>query len=247
MGPEALWQNIQGQLLFLIVAAAGASLLPGHTWVERIGLGPGRIGVARALLVMVGFLALSNATHGLVQRLGLLEGTSLAEIDRVAQAQSPLNPLLLWFAFALAPTLGEELLFRGFLLRLLARRWSGMVAVLGSAVVFGVAHLDLVHGVAATILGAYLGSVALRAGSLRPTLLCHLANNSLALSGSVGLLPEVGSTGALPQVLAGLALAGGCLALGLRGTCLQLAAPPADVGSIPRGENEDDSSGPDRR
>ncbi len=247
MGPEVLWESVRGQLLFLGVAILGSSLLPGRTLALRIGLAPGRLDAVRVLALVLGFLALSNATHGAVVWLGLLEGTTLAEIDRVAGEQGPAHPLLIWLAFALAPALGEELMFRGFLQRLLALRWSGAVAVLGSAAVFGAAHLDVVHGAAAGMLGAYLGAVAQRSGSLRPTLLCHVANNSLAVAGSSGLLPEVGTTGAPLQITLGLGLAALCLALGLRPGRLQPAAPSADGGEIPWGENEDDSFGPDRR
>ena len=134
------------------------------------------------------------------------------------------------------------------LLRLLASRWPALVAVLGSAAVFGAAHLDLVHGTAAFLLGGYLAAVAQRAGSLRPTVLCHLANNALAVAGTAGLIPDVASSGAPWQLGSTLALAGACLALVLRSPRLQPSAPPADGEAIPRGLHEDGNpTGPDRR
>ena len=139
---------------------------------DRLGLGPGRLGAGRIAVAVLGFLALSHALHGAVVWLGLLEGTTLAEIDEVVREVSPAHPALVWLAVGLAPALGEELLFRGLLLRMLASRWPGAIAVLGSAALFGAAHLDPVHGAAAFLLGGYLAAVADRAGSLRPTLLC---------------------------------------------------------------------------
>jgi len=247
MGAEGLWRDVSGQALYVLVAVGGAVLLPGRSLGARLGLGPGRLGAGRGALALVGFLALSHALHGAVVALGLLEGTTLAEIDQVVREASPVHPGLVWLAMALGPAVGEELLFRGFLLRLLASRWSGALAVLGSAAAFGVAHLDWVHGAAAFLLGGYLGALTQRAGSLRPALLCHVTNNSLAVAGSAGLMPELGTLGAAWQIAAALALAGGALAFLLREPRLQAAEPPADGGGVPRGPHEDDSSGPDRR
>ena len=247
MGPDALVRDLQGQLFFVALAVAGGLLLPGGTLADRLGLGPGRLGAGRVVLSVLGFLALSHALHGGVVWLGLLEGTTLAEIDRVVREQGPAHPGWVWLALALTPALGEELLFRGFLQRLLASRWPAAVAVLGSAAVFGAAHLDLVHGVAAFVLGGYLGALTARAGSLRPAILGHAVNNSLAVAGSAGLLPEIGTPGAPAQLALALALAAGCLVLGLRPARLQPASPPADERSIPRGPNEDNSSGSGRR
>jgi membrane protease YdiL (CAAX protease family) len=247
MGAETLWRDVQGQLFYAFVAVAGALLLPGRSLGDRLGLGPGRLGSGRIALVLVGFLALSHALHGLVVWLGLLEGTTLAEIDDAVREAGPGRPLLVWLAVGLAPALGEELLFRGFLLRLLARRWPGAIAVLGSAAVFGAAHLDPVHGVAAFLLGGYLAAIAERARSLRPTVLCHAANNSLAVAGSAGLLPEIGDPASPWQGAAALLLACACLAGALRGRGLQPSTPPADGRASERGLDEVERSGPDRR
>jgi membrane protease YdiL (CAAX protease family) len=243
MGPDALWRDLQGQLFFVVLALTGGLLLPGRT----LGLGPGRLGAGRVVLTLLGFLALSNALHGGVVWLGLLEGTTLEEIDRVAREQGPAHPGWVWLALALAPALSEELLFRGFLQRLLASRWPAALAVLGSAAVFGAAHLDLVQGVAAFVLGSYLGALTARAGSLRPAILSHAANNSLAVAGSAGLLPEIGTPGTPAQLALALTLAATCLVLSLWPARLQPGSPLADESEIPRGPNEDHSSGSDRR
>jgi membrane protease YdiL (CAAX protease family) len=247
MGPDALWRDVQGQLLYALIAVAGAAILPGRSVADRLGLGRGRLGAGRIGLALLGFLALSHALHGAVVWLGLLEGTTLAEIDEVVREASPAHPALVLLAVGIAPALGEELLFRGLLLRLLASRWPGAIAVLGSAALFGAAHLDPVHGAAAFLLGGYLAAIAERAGSLRPTLLCHATNNSLAVAGSAGFIPELGDTGSPWQVAAALALAGACLAGCLRTPRLQPLRPPADGEAIPRGLHEGDQSGSDRR
>jgi membrane protease YdiL (CAAX protease family) len=247
MGTDALWGDLRGQLLYVLLALGGALLLPGGSLAEKLRLGPGRLGIARVAVAALGFLALSHALHGIVVRLGWLEGSSLAELDRRVREAGPAQAALVLLALGLAPALGEELLFRGFLLQLLSLRWPGLPAALGSAAVFGAAHLDPVHGGAAFALGAYLAAVTLRAGSLRPALLCHALNNSLAVAGATGALPELGHVGATWQIAAGLVVAAGCSAASLRPPRLQVKTPPADAGGIPRGPHEDERSGPGRR
>ena len=240
MGPGALWQHLQGQLLFVLLALAGALILPGRSLGERLGLGPGRLGLPRLALALAGFLALSNGVHRAILALGLFEGTGLAELDRVAREASERTPALVLLAIGLAPALGEELLFRGFLLRWLALRLAGPAAVLGSAALFGLAHGDPVHGVAAFLLGVYLAALARRAGSLRAPMLCHAANNVVALLGVRGSLPALGDPADPLLAALSLALAAACLA----GALLQPRTPSADPG---RGPHEDHASGPDRR
>lgn len=248
MGTDALWADLRGQLLYVLLALGGAALLPGRSLAEKLRLGPGRLGTARIALAALGFLALSQALHGIVVRLGWLEGSSLAELDRRVREAGPGHLALVVLALGLAPAVGEELLFRGFLLRLLSLRWPGVPAALGSAAAFGAAHLDPVHGGAAFVLGAYLAALTVQAGSLRPALLCHALNNSLAVAGALGALPEPGNAGAAWQIAAGLAVAAGCFAAFLRPPRrLQAKAPPADAEGIPRGPHEDERSGPDRR
>jgi hypothetical protein len=247
MGTDALWGDVRGQLLWMLVALGGAALLPGGSLAERLRLGPGRLPAVRVAVATLGFLALSHALHGIVVALGWLDGTSLAELQERVRRASPVHPALVLLAIGLAPALGEELLFRGFLLRLFSLRWPGARAVLGSAAVFGAAHLDPVHGPAAFVLGAYLAALTLRADSLRPALLCHAVNNTLAVAGAAGALPELGSPDAPVQIAAALAVAALCSAASLRTPRLQPEGPPAEGEGIPRGPHEDERSGPGRR
>jgi membrane protease YdiL (CAAX protease family) len=239
---EALWRDVEGQLLWALVAVGGALILPGRSLGDRLGLGPGRLGLVRVALALAGFLALSNGVHRAILALGLFDGTALAEIDRVVREASPAQPGLVLLAIGLAPALGEELLFRGFLLRWLGTRLPGPASVLGSALLFGAAHLDPVHGLAAFLLGVYLGAVAWRAGSVRTPMLCHAANNSLAVLGLQGWVPELGASGDPWLAALALAAAAGCLALVLG--LLQPRTPPADPDP---GPHEDHTSRTDRR
>jgi membrane protease YdiL (CAAX protease family) len=80
--------------------------------------------------------------------------------------------------------LGEELLFRGALLRALMRKTSPAVAVMASAMLFALAHLsDIGTGYylpAFFGLGAVSGWLALRTGRIGPSILLHAGFNLLA-------------------------------------------------------------------
>jgi membrane protease YdiL (CAAX protease family) len=247
METDALWGDVRGQLVWALLAIGGAALLPGGSLAERLRLGPSRLGAARLAAAALGFLALSHALHGIVSALGWLDGSTLAELQERVRRASPAHPALVLLAIGLAPAIGEELLFRGFLLQLLSLRWPGALAVLGSAAVFGAAHLDPVHGPAAFVLGAYLAALTTVAGSLRPALLCHALNNTLAVTGAAGALPALGDASAPWQIAVALVVAAAASAASLRSPRLQRKVPPAEGDGIPRGPHEDERSGPGRR
>lgn len=81
-----------------------------------------------------------------------------------------------WIVLATAVGFCEEVVYRGYLqTQLLAFTRSPAAAILGSAAIFGVAHLEQGGGAALriAIAGAVLGVVARRRSSLVPGVLCH--------------------------------------------------------------------------
>lgn len=88
-----------------------------------------------------------------------------------------------WVALALMVGFCEEVIYRGYLqTQLLAFSRSPAAAVVGSAVFFGVAHLE--QGPAAALriafAGAVLGVVARKRSSLVPGILCHAGIDAAA-------------------------------------------------------------------
>ena len=86
----------------------------------------------------------------------------------------------------------EELLFRGLLLRSLARRVTALQAVTISALVFALAHplFDPSLGTLAVVpalfaLGAVSGVVALRTGELSRSILLHVGFNLLTTASAL--------------------------------------------------------------
>jgi sodium transport system permease protein len=127
---------------------------------------------------------------------------------------------------ALLPAVAEEVTFRGVVLAGLRRSGSRWIAVAGSALVFGMFHINPYHVVAAFAVGLLLGWVALESGSLLPGVLIHLVNN-----GAQVLLDRVPALAELLRspVVVAIALASTAIgALIVRGTRRPSPESPAD-------------------
>ena len=96
---------------------------------------------------------------------------------------------------SLLPAIGEELIFRGVLLKILTR-WSGKMhaGVWISAIVFSALHLQFYGFLPRLVMGVMLGYLAVWSGSLIPSMLVHFLNNSFAI-----LLAFAETKGWVPQ------------------------------------------------
>jgi len=80
-------------------------------------------------------------------------------------------------ACILAPVL-EEMLFRGIILRSFLRQYSKWSAIVGSATLFGFAHMNLYQFAVGLVLGIVCGWLYERTKSLLPCIVLHAAYNS---------------------------------------------------------------------
>lgn len=88
------------------------------------------------------------------------------------------NLLLALIGIVILPPLVEEITFRGILLERFAVKWRVGVAVIVSAVFFGILHAD---PIGAGMFGVVTGLLYLRTGSLWPGILIHFVNNLVAV------------------------------------------------------------------
>ena len=130
---------------------------------------------------------------------------------------------------ALLPAVAEEVTFRGVVLAGLRRSGSRWVAVVGSALVFGLFHINPYHVVAAAMMGLLLGWVALESGSIVPGVLIHLVNNGAQVL--LERIPQVGQQLRSPGVVA-VALAVTALGAWLVRGSRRGAVEPAPVSSV---------------
>jgi membrane protease YdiL (CAAX protease family) len=125
--------------------------------------------------------------------------------------------------------LGEELLFRGYMLTRLRDRWGPRVAVVVSAALFGLVHFDPWHSTFAFAVGLLLGWLSLRAGTVRSTIAAHVTNNLVSVAGMVVGDPSEPTPVAVAAVelVVGALLVVACVVSVRRLTRSELAAPPA--------------------
>ena len=135
---------------------------------QRLGLGPGRLTLSSTAWLVAGGLALSFALDGLAWHSGLRPQSNLAKFDTLLADASQLGIFWALLGIGIAPGIGEELLCRGLLQRGIERRWGPGWAILLASLSFGALHGESVHAGFAALLGLYLGSIAVLAGSIRP-------------------------------------------------------------------------------
>ncbi len=78
----------------------------------------------------------------------------------------------------------EEMLFRGVILRSFLRQYRRWPAICGTALLFGLTHMNIYQGVAAFITGTLMGWLYERTHSLWPCILLHAAYNAAVMFGS---------------------------------------------------------------
>jgi len=109
-----------------------------------------------------------------------------------------------WEAFVrlvvIVAPLTEELLFRGLILRGLLRHYTTRTAIIASAVLFGVFHLNPWQFLGATVLGVLFAWIFVRTGSLYPCIFGHAFANGVPLIASVLKVDIVGFTSELTGV-----------------------------------------------
>jgi len=113
----------------------------------------------------------------------------------------------------MAPLL-EEMLFRGIVLRGFLQRYSRWQAILGSALLFGVAHMNIYQFLVGLVLGTVLGWLYERTRSLIPCIALHAAYNTGTIF--VADLPETISLADTALALLAILLATVCGVLALR-------------------------------
>ncbi len=103
------------------------------------------------------------------------------QLGELLGKHGPLSMATAVLLVGLLPAVCEEACFRGVVLVGLSRGGSRALAVVGSALAFGLFHVNPYHVAAATTLGLVLGYAAYESRSLLPGVLMHLVNNGLQM------------------------------------------------------------------
>jgi len=140
--------------------------------------------LARLPLVAVPLMVMTVASLVLVPR--LIPVPPQRDTLLEAYAKMPFGiPAILAIAAVVAPLL-EEFFFRGWLLRLLERRFPAGRAILFTAVIFSAAHFELFGFPTRLLFGAVAGYVAWSTRSIWPGVVLHGFYNATLLLGGTG-------------------------------------------------------------
>ncbi|SMP66136.1 ABC transporter permease subunit/CPBP intramembrane protease [Anoxynatronum buryatiense] len=92
-----------------------------------------------------------------------------------------LSPLAQFLFIAVTPGICEEILFRGFAFRPLEAKWGPKAAILITALLFALVHMDFIRLIPTFLLGLAFGYVTWKTRSIYPAMALHILNNGLAL------------------------------------------------------------------
>lgn len=198
VAPEAALDKADLMAALLILLASGALVWlvvwftrrQGFHFRDTLALRPAP--AFAWLWAVVGGLALTTLAEALL--VGLFPSFFRPLISQQLEPFSSFSPLALslyLLGITLGAGIGEELAFRGFILTGLGSRLSGGAAVVLTAGLFAIAHLNLPHAVLVFPLGVWLGAVVCWTGSVYPAMALHVVNNAMAV-GWLRLFPQSG-------------------------------------------------------
>jgi len=190
------WEEPWSLALGIVAGVVLGILLPFRSLARKLELGFRRQFLFAGFNLWTGFLVVA-ATLSLIPALEVLTepvaryfppSSEYFRFVGMMRPDSLWEGLLVFTAVAIAVPIGEELLFRGLIQRLLFRHARPALAILLAGLLFGAIH-PLFSAPAVAVLGFWFGLVMLWGGNLWYPILAHgvwnLANLSILLSNPV--------------------------------------------------------------
>ena len=107
----------------------------------------------------------------------IFDTRGLQMFSRIFASASPAAFAAMTVAVVIGPGIGEELFFRGLVLRSFRVDMPAWLAVIFSSFLFGLLHMNAMQGTGAGMIGLFLGFLVLRTGSVWPSVAAHGVNN----------------------------------------------------------------------
>ncbi|MCB2357319.1 CPBP family intramembrane glutamic endopeptidase [Clostridium estertheticum] len=101
-----------------------------------------------------------------------------------------ISPIIMILSSAVIAPIYEEVIFRGILLKGMANKINSNLALIISALIFALLHMNIPQGINAFLLGLIIGAIYLSSNSIYLCIFAHFINNSVAIiiSGALQLL-----------------------------------------------------------
>ncbi len=215
----------------LLVPTVGVTLWRGYDLrkVMHLERPPAMAVVGAALLGMTSFVWVSAGTNLFHEIFMPMPEEFIEMMEKTFSVpEEPSGKLGVILVVALAPAVCEEAVFRGWLLSSFRGRTGGVVAVVVTALFFGVFHMSIYRLLGTTTLGLLIGYMVWHTRSIWPAVLFHFLNNTFSLL-SADILPFIGVDASAERVPVWLVLASLTIgAMGLIMVHLSVRAPSAD-------------------
>src|SRR5690606_13109987 len=154
---------------------------------------PARTVGAAALAAIAGFF-FAGGMNALNRWIVGPEVADRYDVTHLFDFRSPLEGAVLVFGVSVLAPLGEELVFRGYLQRVLGARHGALRAALIGGALFALIHLNPASILALFSLGVLFGLMRVWTGSIWPAVLAHAVQNgtssALVLSGAAENAPD---------------------------------------------------------
>ncbi len=148
-------------------------------------------------LVMMSAVILPFLLHPVIAWMGVGIEQLYPISPNIKAATAPLQQMMVeapgWamlLAIAVVPGIFEELAFRGIILTGLQKNTKASSAIFVSAAFFGITHGILQQSINAFAIGLLLGYIAVRAGSLLPTMVMHILHNGIIYFVSIDVVHQ---------------------------------------------------------
>jgi len=137
--------------------------------------------IAGTVLIAIGTVFISEEFDRLMEFF-IADPMAFDQIEQFLKIDSFNSGIILFLGIAVFAPIGEELLFRGYLLQALENHWQDITrAILVTALAFAIIHLNPYWVIQAYLMGVVLGYLSWRTNSVLPAIICHGVYNALAL------------------------------------------------------------------
>ncbi len=142
--------------------------------------------VKKELLVVSAFIGIAltiiiDEFDRLIQTIIPMPEFLIEAMEESLKIQSPSDLVIILFSAVLLASVLEEMLFRGFLQVSLEQRLDVTRAVMSSAIIFAIVHMNPWWTIQFTLFGIILGVMAWKSRSIIPAIVVHFINNGTAL------------------------------------------------------------------
>lgn len=128
----------------------------------------------------IGFCMIAQLMSSVLGAIANLFGVDISKGAEMQIATGVMDLFMGVICIAVIPALVEEFAYRGFVLSIL-KDHDELLAVIGSAFLFGILHGNFAQIPFAFVVGLVLGYVRVKSDSMLPSILIHFANNCYAV------------------------------------------------------------------